>query len=265
VKAAVDAKNDPQALAKVIIDHIIETTTTFRGRLVDWDVLNEPYTNHDFMDILGRQAMVDWFKAARSGDPKVKLYINDFSILAGDDKAHQDHYAETIQYLIDQGAPLDGIGLQSHFPARVTPMDELLRRPDRFAAFGKELEVTEFDINTPDEGTQADYTRDFMTAVFSHPQVKAFLMWGFWEGAHWRPAGAMLRRDWSPKPNAQVYEDLVFKKWWTNTAGKTDGQGAYTTRGFLGDYDIEVQAGGKTKTVRATLSKGGSKVECVLD
>jgi GH35 family endo-1,4-beta-xylanase len=265
VKAAVDAKGDPAALAKVIIDHITETTTELRGRMVDWDVINETFTNHDFMDILGRQVMVDWFKAARAGDPKAKLYINDFNIVEGEDKEHQDDYAATIRYLIDQGAPFDGIGLQSHFPARVTPMDELFRRLDRFAAFGKEIEVTEFDINTSDEATQADYTRDFMTAAFSYPQVKAFLMWGFWEGAHWRPSGAMLRRDWSPKPNGQVYEDMVFKKWWTNANGKTSGQGVYTARGFLGDYDIEVKAAGRTKAVRATLSRDGSRVECVLD
>ena len=265
VRAAQDVRDDPVALEKVIIDHITETTTALKGRLVDWDVINEPYSNHDLMDILGRKAMVDWFRAARQGDPNAKLYINDFAILADDNKEHRDNYAETIQYLIDQGAPLDGIGLQSHFPSRVTPMGELFKRLDRFAAFGKELEITEFDINTPDEATQADYTRDFMTAVFSYPQVKAFLMWGFWEGAHWRPDGAMLRRDWSPKPNSQVYQDLVFHKWWTNADGKTNRQGTYVTRGFLGDYDIEVTAGGKTKTVKATLSREGSKVECVLD
>jgi endo-1,4-beta-xylanase len=179
VKTAVDAKGDPAALAKVITGHIAETAATFRGRLVDWDVINETFTNHDFMDILGRHAIADWFQAARAGDPSVKLYINDFNIIEGDDQAHQDDYAATIRYLIDEGAPVDGIGLQGHFPARVTPMDDLMKRFDRFAAFGKELEITEFDINTSDEATQADYTRDFMTAAFSLPAVKAFLMWGF--------------------------------------------------------------------------------------
>jgi GH35 family endo-1,4-beta-xylanase len=265
VKAAQDARGDPAALAKVITDHIAETTTALSGRLVDWDVINETFTNHDFMDILGRQAMVDWFKAARAGDPAAKLYINDFNILEGEDAAHQDDYAATIQYLIDQGAPIDGIGLQSHFPARVTPMDELMKRFDRFAAFGKELEITEFDIDAADEATQADYTRDFMTAAFSQPSVKAFVMWGFWEGSHWRPRGAMLRRDWSPKPNGEVYKDLVFKRWWTNADGKTGAQGTYATRGFLGDYEIEVKAGGKSKTERVSLTKEGAKVECVLD
>jgi endo-1,4-beta-xylanase len=265
VKAAQDAKGDPAALAKVILDHITETTTQLRGRLVDWDVINETFTNHDFMDILGRHAMVDWFKAADAGDPIAKLYINDFNILSGEDKAHQDDYAATIKYLIDEGAPIDGIGLQSHFPARVTAMDEVMRRLDRFAGFGKELEITEFDINTNDEGTQADFTRDYLTATFSHPSVKAFVMWGFWEGAHWIPSGAMFRRDWSLKPNGQVYQDMVFKKWWTNTTGKTGGQGTFAARGFLGEYDIEVKAGGKTKTVHVSLPKEGAKAECVLD
>jgi endo-1,4-beta-xylanase len=265
VKAAVDAKGDPDALAKVITSHIAETTAAFHGRLVDWDVINETFTNHDFMDILGRHAMVDWFKTARAGDPAVKLYINDFNIIEGNDQAHQDDYAATIRYLIDEGAPVDGIGLQSHFPARVTPMDDLMKRFDRFAAFGKELEITEFDINTADEVTQADYTRDFMTAAFSLPSVKAFLLWGFWEGAHWIPRGAMMRRDWSLKPNGEVYKDLVFKRWWTNVDGKTGKEGTFATRGFLGDYEIEVKAGGKTKTVRVSLPKEGARAECVLE
>lgn len=265
VKAAQDAKGDPAALAKVILDHIAETTAELRGRFVDWDVINETFTNHDFMDVLGRHAMVDWFNAAKAGDPDAKRYINDFNILEGEDKAHQDDYAATIQYLIDQGAPFDGIGLQSHFSARVTPMDELLKRLDRYAAFGKELEITEFDIDTSDEATQADYTRDFMTAAFSHPSVKAFIMWGFWEGSHWRPRGAMFRRDWSLKPNAETYKDLVFKRWWTNADGKTSSQGTFATRGFLGDYDVEVKAGGKSKTIHVSLPKAGAKAECVLE
>ena len=90
-------------------------------------------------------------------------------------------------------------------------------------------------------------------------------MWGFWEGAHWRPRGAMMRRDWSLKPNGEVYKDLVFKRWWTNADGKTGAQGTFAARGFLGDYEIAVKSGGKSKTVRTSLPKDGTRVECVLD
>ena len=41
--------------------------------------------------------------------------------------------------------------------------------------------------------------------------------------------------------------------------------GTFATRGFLGDYEIEVKANGKTKTVKATIPKGGAKIDCVLD
>jgi hypothetical protein len=75
----------------------------------------------------------------------------------------------------------------------------------------------------------------------------------------------MMRRDWTLKPNAEVYKDLVFKQWWTNANGKTGGQGSFAARGFLGDYDVEVKAGGKSKTVHVSLPKDGARVECVLD
>ena len=54
----------------------------------------------------------------------------------------------------------------------------------------------------------------------------------------------MFRRDWSLKPNGGAYEDLVFKQWWTNADGKTATSGTFTTRGFLGDYEIEVSSPG---------------------
>ena len=75
----------------------------------------------------------------------------------------------------------------------------------------------------------------------------------------------MMRRDWSLKPNGRVYQDLVFRKWWTNASGRTGANGAFATRGFLGDYDIEVKAGGTTRTVNASLGRDGKTVECVID
>ncbi len=265
VPAAIAAKNDPAALAKVVLDHIADAAGTMRGQLAEWDVINEPFSNHDIIDILGKHAMIDWFQAARKADPGAKLYINDYDIFAGNQRDHQDHYYETIRYLLDQGAPLDGIGVQGHFPAKVTPPEEVLRRLERFAAFGKPIEITEVDIDTNDELTQAEYTRDFLTLMFSHPSVSGFLMWGFWEGSHWKPKGAMVRRDWSLKPNGEAYKDLVFRKWWTNAAGKTGSDGGWSARGFLGEYDLEVRAGNRVKTQQVRLAKEGASVTCVLE
>ena len=265
VREAERVKNDPPSLAKVIRDHIADEAGKMRGKLAEWDVINEPYSNHDFMDILGKQAMVEWFQAARDADPGAMLYLNDYDILANNDTRHQDHYYATLEYLIAQGAPIEGIGLQGHFPARLTPPEQVLERLDRFAKLGKPLQITEFDVDTNDEETQAEYTRDILTALFSHPAAHGFLMWGFWEGSHWKPKCAMYRKDWSEKPNARAYRDLVFHQWWTTASGKTGKDGAWSVRGFLGEYDIEVQAAGKVRRLKAALPKQGATIQAVLD
>jgi GH35 family endo-1,4-beta-xylanase len=242
-KSVEPLKDQPEKLREAIADHVTDLTSKHRGILDEWDVINEPFDNHDAMDILGREVMVDWFKLAKKGAPDARLYINDYGILSAGgatNTKHQAHYEETIRFLQQNGAPLEGIGLQSHFGENVTPPDVLMEILDRFAGFGVPLQVTEFDVDTNDETLLGDYTRDFMTLVFSHSAVNGFVMWGFWEGAHWRPQSAMFRRDWSERPNATAYRDLVFEKWWTEVDGTTGADGKFSTRGFLGDYVVKV-------------------------
>ena len=50
-------------------------------------------------------------------------------------------------------------------------------------------------------------------------------MWGFWEKVQWIPRAAMLRSDWTAKPNAKAYEELVLGKWWTDTTVTTGADG----------------------------------------
>ncbi len=122
-----EVKDDPEVLGQMVLDHIADEAGTLKDMVFEWTVLNEPFTHHDLIDVLGRDAMVDWFKAARQASPEGKLYVNDFSILSGGglDLGHQDHYSETIQFLIDNGAPVDGIGLQGHFGDDVTPPERV--------------------------------------------------------------------------------------------------------------------------------------------
>ena len=230
-------------------------------------MLNEPFTNYDVQDLLGADCIPQWFEAAHSADPAARLFINDYSILesGGKDSAHQDHYFATIQSLLAKKAPLQGIGIQGHFDENLTPIPRLLTILDRFAEFGLPIEITEFDINTSDEELQGDYTRDFLTAMFSHRAITSILTWGFWEGRHWIPNGAMWRKDWSPRPAGKEWRDLICAQWWTNAEGKTDGEGSFKTRGFFGDYDVEVTVGGKTMRKAWTLTKESAPLVIALE
>jgi GH35 family endo-1,4-beta-xylanase len=242
---------DADALRTRINNHIAQLMAYTQGQITEWDVLNEPYSNRDLQTVLGDSEMAVGFRNARAADPAVKLYINDYNILeaGGYDLPHINGYYAIIQQILAAGGPIDGIGLQSHFNTNLTPPDRVLELLDKFAALGKDLQITEFDIDLPDEQIQADYTRDFLTACFSHPAVKGFLMWGFWEGAHWLPRGAMIRRDWTTKPNYDAWNDLLFHQWWTDVRGTTDADGVFRTRGFLGDYEVEVMVKDGTRTI----------------
>ena len=247
-------RGTPDAATQIpsrVLAHIDDLTTRTAPYMDEWDVVNEPYTNHDLMDLAGPGVMVDWFARARANLPHAGLVLNDYDILSrhGAQRVHQDHFEATARFLIDAGAPITGLGLQGHFGASPTSMATVHRLLDRYAALGLSLRITEFDLNTADEALQADYTRDFLTMVFSHPAVTGFQVWGFWEGAHWLPRAAMYRRDWSEKPNGETFRRLVHEVWRTDAAGRTDDDGRFAARAFYGRHEVTVTWRGQTRVM----------------
>ncbi|MEJ5367038.1 MAG: endo-1,4-beta-xylanase [Bryobacteraceae bacterium] len=253
--------SNPEALRQRILARIRDVGTAVRGQVVDWDVVNEPVANREVLDILGDAVMVEWFAAAREADPDARLFINEFAILSsnGANLRKQNAYYRMIEDLLGRGAPVQGIGLQGHFDS-ATPPERMLEILDRFARLGLAIVITEYDFATEDEQLQAQFTRDLMTVAFSHPAVTDFLMWGFWEGSHWKPLGAMIRRDWSEKPSYRVWRELIFEKWRTDVQGVTGSNGAFSFRGFHGEYEITVQSGGNSVQVAAQLPRTGQVV-----
>lgn len=244
------------ALRARVNAHFNDEAKAMSGKLVDWDVINEPFDNHDIIDILGTSEMAAWFRLARQNDAQARLFLNDYNIIEtpGQSTPHQLAFFDFVQMLLDQGAPLEGLGLQSHFSSYLTPPEELVAKLDRLAQYGLDIKATEFDINLKDPEVQADYLRDFMTVMFSHPSVTGVIMWGFWEGQHWLPDAALYRRDWSLKPNGVMWTNLVFKEWWTVAEGTTDQEGRLSVRGFKGAYDLTVIQPDRTNTFSAELA-----------
>lgn len=234
--------SNPDALRKRIDDHILEIGAATRGLVTDWDVVNEPIPNRVLQNILGDYELVRWFQLARAADPNVRLFVNEYDIETGGGRnvTKRRQFAELIQALQDRGAPLTGIGIQGHFGTDLTHPQKVYDIVDQYTKFGVPVQITEFDINSNDRQLQADYLRDYFTVVFSHPGVEAILMWGFWEGRHWRPDCALYSRDWTEREHGRAYRELVFKEWWTMAEGVTDVEGKFAVRGFLGVYDVEV-------------------------
>ena len=247
-----DVKKDPAAIKQIVDAHIVEQTGALNGRLAEWDVANETFKHHDLLNILGRDAMADWFRQAKAGAPQTRLFYNDYTMFQAGEGS--DYFYNTVKELKDKGAPIEGIGEQGHFAGSPPGIPSVLATLDKFGALGLPIQISEFDIDTDDAGLQADYMRDFLTATFSNPNVMGVVQWGFWEKSHWLPRAALWDKNWNLRPHGQVFVDLTTKQWWTNADGKTGVTGDYATRGFYGDYELTVSRGDQTKIVEFTLS-----------
>ena len=247
-------KDNPKALKRTLAARIREMGYLTQGIAADWDVINEGFDNHDLMDWLGDEAMVEWFKEADAVLPDADLYYNDYAALVrgGHPTAHKDHYEKTIKFLIEKGAPIDGLGIQGHFGSLLTPPQRIIEELDRWGSFDKKIMITEFDVIVPDEQLRADFLRDFFIACFSHEAVDGINIWGFWAGSHWMPQAALYDKDWSLTKMGQQWKELT-SQWDTDETLTTDNNGVVKLRGFVGEYKVNVDG----QTFDVTLPKSG--------
>ena len=278
---------DKQNLYDLTFAHINDIAPAVAGKVFAWDALNEPRGNHAIEDLLvgftpaGESTILDvadmrarWFSAAKLADPGAAMFINEFQNLPGNTLANAEvkraTYKAQIADIIAAGGNVEGIGFESHFDdvnpnKQITGIPKLLSVLDDFQnQFNLPAHVTEYDFATTDQTLQAEYTRDFMTAVFSHSSIEAFETWGFWEGKMANPTGAFYDQNWNIKPNGQAYKDLVLGDWWTDSNGNTDSQGDYGLRGFKGDYQIAVDYQGQQLVFDKVVSDGGLNFTVVV-
>lgn len=281
----VEEMTDPTAIRERLREHVRDEVGTLAGRVDEWDVINHPvWLNDIWEDRLNadRSDWIDWLDAAREADPETDVFINEEAIRDQDvARANDEAYYEMLTYLIEHDAPVDGAGFMGHFtPETLVPPAEVVAWFDRYAKYDVALQITEFDVaagwfaenvdgQLPDvdddewRSVQADYTRDFLTAVVSHPAITAFITWGFWEGRMWRPDGAFVSEDFELTSAGQAYVDLVYDEWWTETSGRTDADGNLTVRGFKGTYDVRAKT--EDEPVATTVTLDGDESTIVID
>ena len=246
-------------------------TSRYKGRFAEMDLNNEMIHGNYYEDRLGpgiTKKMAEW---AKTGDPDIHLFLNDYDILTGN---RLDDYMAQIRKLQKEGVPIAGIGVQGHLHGETFDRGELKRALDSLAQFHLPIRITEFNMpgqrskflkdrnlamTQEEEQQKAKDIVDYYTICFAHPEVQGILMWGFWAGANWIPASSLFRRDWSPTPAAGAYHDLIFKKWWTSENGKTGADGKFSTRGFYGKYKITVD--GQSRIVDLTKASGHLEVD----
>jgi len=255
-------------LRKTLQNRAETVTSRYKGRFAEYDLNNEMIHGNYYEDRLGQEItklMAEW---AHNGDPGAKLWLNDYDILTGN---RLDDYMAHIRKLLKQGVPIAGIGVQGHLHSDTFDRNQLKNALDSLAVFKLPIRITEFNmpgqrskyynekilVMTPqEEELKAKELVDYYRICFAHPAVEGILMWGFWEGANWIPVSSLYKRDWTPTPAAEAYQDLIFREWWTKESGSAGSEGTFSLPAFYGKYKVTVD--GVSKEIDLDKEKGSA-------
>ena len=223
--------------------HIKRDVAYFKGRMADYDVINEPVHETWLADKVGDSINWNAFKWAKETDPDARMYVNDFNILVWESA---DIYVALVQEMLDNGAPIDGIGVQGHFENEIN-WEEIKTKLDKVAALDLPVRITEFDMkvnefNISERKMAEDYAR-MMHIAFSHPSVDGFILWALCDNFAWRPGSGIFDENFMPKPAADTMLNLIHEHWSTNLLDQTASNDTFSFRGFYGDYSVTIDFG----------------------
>mgnify|MGYP001345145377 FL=1 len=218
----------PEWSAQQIYDfsksYILALSSYCKGKIDEWDVINEAIVNNGFREdtwykIVNTQANSNGeigyhnyfaylFKWARMGDPDVELFYNDYNIEAFGTSKNNFMRTFVKKLKSDYSAPIDGVGLQSHFKINLTTNDFISRVGKTIDDLGESnfiANITELDIRICNGDTQTledqkKAYKNIVSTAFSRDNCKTILIWGpsdndSWINSHFEGCGQATPHD----------------------------------------------------------------------
>jgi endo-1,4-beta-xylanase len=142
--------SDKRQFSRAYHGYITNVVSHFKDKLCGWDVINEPVDDQGMVrDCLWRQNLGDdymnrAFDVAHEADPTLPLFINDYNLEVYPQK--RLGFMRLIESLLKAGAPISGIGTQTHIDANLTP-GAIKQCLADLEGFGLKLHVSEVDIS----------------------------------------------------------------------------------------------------------------------
>ena len=201
VFARLDGQGRP--FADAYRNYILAVAGRYRGQAVGWDVVNEPILDDGsgLRDCLWSRNLgaTDYIRRAldhaREADPGAVLLINDYNLESLPRK--RATFMRLIEGLLKAGAPIGGIGSQTHLATDLAPgvLTAALRD---LASLGLPIHVSELDISlNRDRGLLASVgdkrarqyrlAQEAGDAVASLPPAQrfGFTLWGLRDSESW--------------------------------------------------------------------------------
>ena len=194
---------DAKAFGAAYDRYIRQVAGRYRGRIAGWDVVNEAVGDDGgglrpslWVSNLGAEDhIVRAFEQARAADPQAVLFLNDYGLEVWPKK--RAAFLRLAERLLKRGAPLGGLGSQSHIDIDLVP-GACTAAIRELARFGLPIHVSELDCSLKpgalDLRPRAEKLRlqaarygELLEAFQALPPAQrfAFTVWGVRDDGSW--------------------------------------------------------------------------------
>ncbi|MFE9345971.1 endo-1,4-beta-xylanase [Streptomyces olivaceus] len=175
-------------LRQAMIDHINGVMAHYKGKISQWDVVNEAFADGSSgarRDSNLQRTGNDWievaFRTARAADPAAKLCYNDYNVEDWTWAKTQAMY-NMVRDFKQRGVPIDCVGFQSHFNSGSPYNSNFRTTLQSFAALGVDVAVTELDIQGAPAATYSNVINDCLAVE----RCLGVTVWGVRDSDSWR-------------------------------------------------------------------------------
>jgi endo-1,4-beta-xylanase len=199
--------HDPKSAQSLLTEHIRRVVGHFKGRLIQWDVVNEVLWPQDGKPLGLRDSL--WYRAMGASyidlafhlcaetDPQPLRVINDFGLdyTWPDQQQKRVAMLALLMDLVHRGVPVQALGMQAHLEAGVEQLDQkvLAQFCTDVAALGLKLVITELDVRdnrqpsdiATRDAAVAAHGKAFLDAVLDCPDVIGVVTWGLSDRRSW--------------------------------------------------------------------------------
>lgn len=200
-----------QQLLDIMKEHIDKVVGRYKGKVREWDVVNECLDDDQsvvwgdrnaynlrksvWQQVIGEDFIAKAFEYAHAADPDAVLYLNDYGVeFMGQPKA--EAFFNLAKSLVEKGVPIHGVGLQCHLTVGDLKAERLVANIRRFEEIGLKCIVTELDIaqtgGQDAEERQAIEYCELVNAALSEPNCPTVMVWGMFDNDSWRQGNPLL-------------------------------------------------------------------------
>lgn len=194
LQASATPKED---LRSILRAHVTEVVGHFKGRVRQWDVVNEPFSVYDkrfadytFYQVLGKEYIFNAFRYAKEADSSLSLVLNEQFFFYRDARAKA--FLALVREMKERDIPLDTVGLQHHVMFVEQDIDDFRWFIGQLDALGLKFEITELDIRqkifqkAPDMAlAQAEAYYAILCECVNAPHCTGVTLWGTDDGNSW--------------------------------------------------------------------------------